>query len=197
MTEVRSLDAKCGENFRFRDFVECGETFNALRPNNVPRSEKTYDALERLAHEVLDPVIKAFGPIRLTYGLACGPLSRRIKSRISPPHDQHASYEENTHGKQICARGGAAVDFLCPNRGSLEVAQWISGNCKFDRLYFYGDQRSVHVSVGPDESGKVVLMLASKHPNRLIPRKISITDFCNLRTDDNLIGKCGYAEGAN
>ena len=197
MPEARSLDAKCGKNFQFRDFVECGETFQALRPDNVPKSAKTYGALERLAKEVLDPVIDRFGPIQLTYGLSCGPLSRCIKSRTSPHLDQHASYEKNTRGKQICTRGGAAVDFLCLNECSLDVAQWITKNCKFDRLYFYGATRPVHVSSGPENNLLVVLMRRTYKKNQLIPRNISIAEFFTLKSDDNLIQECGYAEGSN
>ena len=197
MSEARSLDAKCGKNFQFRDFVECGETFQALRPDNVPKSAKTYDALERLAGEVLDPVIDRFGLIQLTYGLSCGPLSRRIKSRTSPPLDQHASYEKNTRGKQICSRGGAAVDFICPQKCSLDIAHWITDNCKFDRLYFYGASRPVHVSSGPENNQLVVLMQRTNKENRLIPRNIPIAVFCNLKSDDSLILECGSAEGSS
>jgi hypothetical protein len=42
-------------------------------------------------------------------------------------------------------------------------------NTPFDRLYFYGDDRPIHVSVGPDNSRQVVLMRKGKS-GKLIPR---------------------------
>ena len=63
-----SLDEKCGHNFRYRDFSECSDTYQIHRPPNVPQSIDTYDALNVLANNVLDPVIVEFGKIKLTYG---------------------------------------------------------------------------------------------------------------------------------
>ena len=36
-----------------------------------------------------------------------------------------------------------------------EVAKWIAGNCPFDRMYFYGSDKPLHVSVGPERSGNI------------------------------------------
>lgn len=196
MSAIPSLDSNCGQNFCYRDFIECGETFKALRPDNLPKSEQTYRALEALAREVIDPVIERFGPIELTYCLSTASLSRKIKSRISPPHDQHASYELNSRGKQICQRGGAAADFICKRSSSLAVAQWITQECAVDRLYFYGDDRPIHVSVGPEENRLVVLMQKSRVPTRRIPRKIPVADFCKLTPDDEMIASCSNVRGA-
>jgi len=190
MSDTPSLDANCGRYFCYRDFIECGDTFKALRPDNFPKSEQTYLALEALAREVLDPAIEEFGPIHLTYGLSCNALSLKIKLRISPPHDQHASYELNSRGKQICPRGGAAVDFVCENKSSLVIAKWIAENCVFDRLYYYGDDRPIHVSTGPEENRLIVLIQKSRIPKRRIPRKITVEKFCELDIDDELITKC-------
>ena len=60
------------ENFKFRDLIECGETYQSIRPNNIPQSSKTYKALQELAHVILDPVVaNQFGKLELTYGMAC------------------------------------------------------------------------------------------------------------------------------
>ncbi len=187
MSFIPSLDEKCGDNFSYRDFVECGETFAAMQPNNVPKERKTYAALRDLAREIIDPVCNEFGKVELTYGLSCRDLHKHIKTRISPPLDQHASYELNGAGNQICNRGGAAVDFHCPATNSLNVAQWIVINCSFDRLYFYGSERPIHVSVGPDESRQVVLMRQSAKPDRRIPRNTSIKDFIVFKEDEELV----------
>jgi hypothetical protein len=190
MSSVPSLDEKCGDNFCYRDFIECGETFAALQPNNVPKEHKSYAALRELTQEILDPVWSEFGKLELTYGLSCRDLHRQIIARISPPLDQHASYELNTRGSQICKRGGAAVDFRCSEVGSLEVAQWLVSKRSFDRLYFYGSERPIHVSIGPDQSRQVVLMQQSAVPGRRIPRKTSTQDFIGFKEDDDLIKSC-------
>jgi len=195
MTPLPSLDEKCGIYFCYRDFIECGETYTALRPNNVPKQQKTYAALKELAEKVLDPIWSEFGEPELSYGLSCRELHRHISARISPPVDQHASYELNTVGNQICKRGGAAVDLRCPDVSSLKVAQWLISNCSFDRLYFYGSERPIHVSIGPDQSHQVVLMRQSTEPGRRIPRKTSTQDFIELKEEDDLIKSCSVVSG--
>jgi hypothetical protein len=190
MSPLPSLDEKCGKNFRYKNFVECGEAFHALRPNNIPNSDRTYEALRALAQEILDPVWETFGTIELTYGLSCPDLFRHIDGRVSPPLDQHASYELNTKGEPICSRGGAAADFFSPRTSSLQIAQWIVNNCPFDRLYFYGIERPIHVSIGPEKSRQIILMRQSTTSNRRIPRKVLIKDFIALTKDDDLVVDC-------
>jgi len=53
----------------------------------------------------------------------------------------------------------------------LEVAQWVIGNTPFDRLYFYGDGKPIHVSYGPDQKRTVVRMIPGK-TGRLVPRVV-------------------------
>jgi hypothetical protein len=192
-----SLEAKCGRHFRYRDLIECGDTFHTLQPDNAPKSEQTYQALEQLTAYVLDPAVEEFGPIQLTYGLSCGPLSRQITSRTSPPHDQHASYEVNTKGNVICSRGGAAADFLCTNVSSLKLAQWIVKNCQFDRLYFYGVERPIHASIGPDDSKQIVLMQKLATSDHRIPRKLQADSFLILHDSDDLIVRCSSKKEAD
>ena len=108
MPPVPALDEKCGKYFRFKDLVECGETYAALTPDNVPKQQKTYAALKELAEEILDPIWSKFGELKLTYGLSCRNLHLHINAKISPSLDQHASYEKNQRGELICERGGAA-----------------------------------------------------------------------------------------
>ena len=164
-----NLDASCGLFLTYRDFVECGVTWQRLSGvgsstelgtiDNRPRDPRTVQAMERLCRDVLDPLAQHFGvKPQLTYGLACRELTRHIPARIAPKVDQHAGYELNSRGTRICARGGFAVDLLVPNISSRDVAVWLVRNTTFDRLYFYGDQRPIHVSVGPDESRLVVEM---------------------------------------
>ena len=58
----------------------------------------------------------------------------------------------------------------------LEAAQWLAANTPFDRLYFYGAERPIHVSQGPEHSQQIVRMLPGKN-GRLIPRVVSLEQF--------------------
>jgi hypothetical protein len=174
------VDEKCGKYLTYRDFIECSDTYKIVDTENIPKLFETYEALELLASKILDPVIENFGKIVLTYGISCGELARKITKRISPPLDQHASYERNSRGNLICGRLGAAIDFYSTDVNSLKVAQWIAQNCDFDRMYLYGDTRPLHVSYGPEHNKAIVIMCPSSNPNRLVPRVTSGQKFLSL-----------------
>jgi DNA phosphorothioation-associated putative methyltransferase len=171
-----SLDASCGQFLTYRNLVECGETQASSGLENIPKQPESFGALRVLAQEVLDPVIEEYGMIELTYGFSSAALSQKIPGRIAPRIDQHAAHEKNRLGNLICSRKGAAVDFYVEDESMLEVAQWIVKNCNFDRLYFYGDARPLHVSVGPDRSGLVVLM-KTRQDGRIGPVKATNESF--------------------
>jgi DNA phosphorothioation-associated putative methyltransferase len=166
---IPDLDQPCGSHFTFRNFVECGETQVRTAIKNVPLNPATYNALHNLAEKVLDPVIDYFGGIRLTYGFCSAELGRHIKARVAPRLDQHASCELSLRRKPTCTRKGAACDFLVDDEDMREVAEWIVANVPFDRLYFYGSDRPVHVSFGPEQSRTAYAMVLSKN-QQLIPR---------------------------
>jgi DNA phosphorothioation-associated putative methyltransferase len=155
---IPELDQRCGANFTFRSFVECGETQARLGLRNIPLQPDTYNALYDLATCVLDPVIDYFGQIRLTYAFSSMGLSRQIARRIAPDLDQHAGCEVGPRGKMICAREGAACDFVVEDEDMREVADWIVENLPFDRLYYYGPTRPLHVSFGPQRSAAAYAM---------------------------------------
>jgi len=136
---------------------------------NLPLQPESYNALLALVENVLDPVIDYFGMIRLTYGFCSPQLARKIPGRIDPKLDQHAAHEKNRLGEPICNRRGAAVDFIIEDENMLEVAQWIIANTPFDRLYFYGENRPIHISYGPNQDRSIVRMIPGKS-GRLVPR---------------------------
>jgi len=174
--DIPTLDDPCGRYLTFRDLVSCGETQRNQCVKNVPREPESYTALSLLVILVLDPVMEWFGGIELTYGFCSPELARRISHGIDPKRDQHAACERHSHGRMICSRGGAAVDFLVRDESMFEVAQWITRNTPFDRLYFYGDDRPVHVSHGPQQSRQVVLMLEGPSGRR-VPRVMPVEKF--------------------
>lgn len=162
------LDDASGKYHTFRDFIECGETQQKTKLANLPKQIESYHALRQLAVEIIDPVMDYFGGIVLTYGFCSRELATQIKGRIAPKLDQHASHETNTRGNLICKRLGAACDFIVPDESMLEVAQWIVENTPFDRLYYYGDDKPVHVSLGPENSQVIAVMKISSN-GRLYP----------------------------
>ena len=173
------LEERCGQHFCFRDFVACGETQAKTGLGNIPQQVETYNALTRLTTKILDPVVDYFGEIVLTYGFCSRELAKNVPGRMAPALDQHAGHELNTRGQPICKRLGAAVDFIVTDESMLEVAQWIVQYTPFDRLYFYGDDKPVHVSCGPDDTREVVIVKASKS-GRSVPRVIKPETFLTL-----------------
>jgi hypothetical protein len=149
---IPDLDEACGENFTFRFFIECGETQERIQLKNLPLNPATYNALHDLATQILDPVVEYFGAIRLTYGFCSAELGRHISKRVAPKLDQHAACEVGPRNVPICNRLGAACDFIVDDEDMQEVVDWIIENLPFDRLYFYGAHRPIHVSFGPQNS---------------------------------------------
>ncbi len=177
--DIPGLDDPCGRYLTFRQVIECGETQARTSIPNLPKQPESYNALYDLAVGVLDPVIDYFGMIRPTYGFCSPELAKEIPGRIDPKRDQHAAHELNRRGNAVCPRLGAAVDFVVEDESMLEVAQWIVTNTPFDRLYFYGDDKPIHVSFGPDDSRQVVRMVAGKS-SKLVPRVTSREMFLAL-----------------
>jgi len=163
------LDEQCGQHFTYRQLIECGETQARTQLPNVPKHADSFNALFDLATKILDPVIEYFGAIELTYGFCSPELARAIWARIAPKLDQHAASERTKSGNAICPRLGAAVDFLVRDESMLEVANWIAINLPFDRLYYYGENRPIHVSFGPEMKGEFVEIISTA-TGRRVPR---------------------------
>lgn len=164
------IDSLCGRYLSYRQLLECGETQHATGLANLPKQPDSYTALYELATHILDPIIDYFGMIRLTYGFCSHELGKHIKHRVAPKLDQHAAHERNSKGNLICPRLGAAVDFIVDDENMREVADWIAANTPFDRLYFYGENRPVHVSYGPEFKGDYIEMVMIEN-GQLVPRK--------------------------
>lgn len=168
-TSIPDLDTRCGASLTYRSLVQCGDTRRRLGIANLPLNPATYNALHDLATHVLDPVIEYFGSIRLTYGFSSPELTRNIQRGIAPKLDQHAACERGPKGELVCGRGGAACDFLVEDEDMREVAEWIIANLPFDRLYFYGSDRPIHVSFAP-EPKRLPYRIVSTAGERSIPR---------------------------
>lgn len=168
--KIPDINENCGCYLSYKDLIACGETQAATGIYNHPVQPDSYNALYELAINVLDPVIDYYGMIRLTYGFCSHELGKHIKSRVAPKLDQHAAHERNSKNNLICSRLGAAVDFIVDDENMREVADWIASNTDFDRLYYYGDDRPIHVSYGPEHKKEYVDLLLTEQ-GRLIPKK--------------------------
>jgi len=172
-TDIPALDSPCGRYLTYRQLLECSQTWQKTGVDNQPQQPESYTALLELSINILDPVIEYYGMIRLTYGFCSGKLANQIAGRIAPKLDQHAACERNRLGNLICERQGAAVDFIIDDEDMEEVALWISMHLPYDRLYYYGKDKPLHVSFGPQQSRQFVEMRegpSGKRVPRIRPR---------------------------
>ncbi|WP_340122461.1 hypothetical protein [Methylobacter svalbardensis] len=54
-----------------------------------------------------------------------------------------------------------------------EVADWLAENTPFDLLYFYDENRPIHVSYGPEQKGEYIDLVITE-TGRQVPRKRSL-----------------------
>jgi len=169
----------CSRYFRFCELFFAGQTYAQHAPPNTPRELETWEDYSRLARDILDPLRDRFGPLEITYGFASRDLLKLIPKNISPSRDQHAGSELSREKRFICERRGAAVDFFIPDLSSLEVAAWIVQNLNFDRMYFYGKERPIHISFSRSPMNVIFSMERSKVTGLRVPRKINHEAFVN------------------
>ena len=155
-------DMYCSNHFRLRDLINCGKTQQELSLSNLPKNKETIDAICKLSQKILDPIVDKFGFIEITFGFCSSELAKEIKKRpnphIAPSIDQHVGHETNTKGNRICKRDGFAVDFKVNGYKSSDIAIWIEKNIEFDRMYFYGDENSLHISYAPNPVRQIIDM---------------------------------------
>jgi hypothetical protein len=168
---IPDLNDPCGASFLYRDLILCGSTMAENNIDNMPMSPESFQSLRSLATEILDPVVDEFGPIKLTYGFCSNDLRKHIKKGNAPKLDQHCAHEVNQKGDPVCERLGAAADFIIPGEDMLSVAKWIIERTPVDRLYYYGPERPIHVSWGPDNN-RVAYELWQSPNGKRVPRRL-------------------------
>ena len=148
--------------------------------DNTP-SVASAQMLQQLTRDILLPVREHFGSLAITYGFTGPTLSRYIQqlspAGTAPTLDQHACIELNSKGKNICHRPGAASDFMV--QGYEErmhlIAQFICQQLSFDKLYFYGRNRPIHISVS-DEPLRHLQVMQQSEKGRRYPGKKAFGD---------------------
>lgn len=167
-----TLEAFCTCTNTYQKYAEQIDPF----PKNL---DTTIPALKALNQFILDPVIDCFGRDRfqLTYGFCSSDLRKFLdkkdpvtgvkNGRIDPTRDQHMAYEFKSNGKYYCKRLGAACDFLITDLASNELVEWVlRARLPFDSLYFYGLDRPIHISYGPQHKRDMWTFTANGQPTR-------------------------------
>ena len=76
--------------------------------------------------------------------------------KSTPSLDQHIAHEKNRNGRYYCDRLGAACDFRIMGLGSDALMDWIIDQAlPFDSLYYYGTNRPIHISYGPQHKRQI------------------------------------------
>ncbi|MFS1873324.1 hypothetical protein [Enterovibrio norvegicus] len=153
---------------------------------NQPLHFDSIDALNMLDTDILGPIELQHGSVSITYAFTSNTLKnhllRHSPGQMAPALDQHAASELNANGKLICKRQGAACDFLVmgfEKRMDI-IAQFIITQLPFDRLYFYGKDRPIHVSIGPDNSRFVQIMKPSNQRHAVPTKRATGIDSLRL-----------------
>jgi hypothetical protein len=160
---VTSEDRSVGKYLSLADFCTCTNTYQkySTQIDPFPKNPESIRSIEKLNQFILDPIIDLFGKsnFKLTYGFCSRDLKKYLEKkdpltglkngRIDPSRDQHMALELKNNGKYYCERLGAACDFSIENVNSDRVIDWIvSQKLPFDSIYYYGIDRSIHISYG-------------------------------------------------
>lgn len=173
---------RLGRYLRLEEFCTCTQTYRkyADQIDPFPKNwDETIPALEALCDRIIDPVIEKFGweHFQLTYGfcsvnlkqwLAKKDLVTGVKNgRVSPNLDQHMAHEKNRNGHYYCSRLGAACDFRIGTFPSDKLVEWVVvQQLPFDSLYFYGTERPIHISYGPQHKRDIWAFTEAGMPTR-------------------------------
>ena len=128
----------------------------AYQGDNQPLNQQSHLALQAIRTNLLQPIEKQFGEVTITYGFTSFELLKYIKKNspgdMAPELDQHAAFEVNSRNSRICKRDGAACDiYVSGYENQMHIiAEYVINELPFDRLYFYGSDRPIHITFGPD-----------------------------------------------
>ncbi|GFD73165.1 hypothetical protein KUL113_25850 [Tenacibaculum sp. KUL113] len=148
--------------------------------SNEPINDSSTLALKELVSEILLPINRTLGKPIITYGFTSFPLKKFIQkvspSGTAPTLDQHSSHETNSVGKQICNRGGAACDFFVEGVATSDIVRFITQKLNYDRIYYYGNNRPLHVSIHLTEPLKHLQIMCESENGRRYPGKKAFGD---------------------
>ena len=142
--------------------------------DNTPENTESTEHLNNLISQLLNPLERQFGLLTITYGFTGFKLLKYIKKSspgdMAPEIDQHAASELNSRSNRICKRDGAACDiYVAGYENQMHIiAEYVINELPFDRLYFYGSDRPIHISFGPEHSRYVHVKHRDEYGKRSI-----------------------------
>jgi hypothetical protein len=145
--------------------------------DNVPKESESIDSALLMIETVLLPINNEFGDINITYGFVSAELNKYIQKNSSsgtyPSIDQHSASEPNNADNKICKRHGLACDFTISGyeKEMDKVMNFIVNNLDFDKIYYYGESRPIHVSVGEKAEKHLQIMNVSDKGRRIPGKK--------------------------
>ena len=148
-----------------------------IQIDNLPLQEESISSIVSLIQEILIPIENKFGSISITYGFVSSRLNTYIQKHSSsgtyPSIDQHASCEHNSNSNPISKRSGAACDFVVEGYESNmdKVARYIVEHLPFDKIYFYGKDRPLHISSNDEPLHHLQIMNTSQNGRRIPGKK--------------------------
>ena len=158
----------------------------AYTGKNIPIKGESIGSLNNLIKHLLVPIQDNFDQITITYGFTSFELLKYIKKHspgdMAPELDQHASFEVNSKGNRICKRDGAACDIFVEgfeNQMHI-IAEFVINELPFDRLYFYGSDRPIHITFGPEHKRYLHVKHRDEHGKRNIGKGASDIKAINL-----------------
>jgi hypothetical protein len=170
-----------GKYLTLNEFCTCTNTYQKYKDNidPFPKNPETITAIQNLNKFIIDPIIDYFSQDKfwLTYGFCSPDLKRFLtkkdpetgikNGRVAPSRDRHMSHEINRNGKYYCKRLGAACDFLITDVSSDRVVDWILfQKLPFDSLYFYGNERPIHISYGEQHRRDIWTFISTGQPTK-------------------------------
>ncbi len=174
-------DVQLGKYLSLHDFCTCTNTYQKYSDhiNPYPNSGESIQALKELNYYIIDPIIDYFSwdKFKLTYGFCShdlriylekkDPITGLKNGRVAPNLDQHIAHEVKKNGDYYCQRLGAACDFLIVELDSDELVEWIlKQQLPFDSLYFYGKNRPIHISYGPQQKRQIWAFTTTGKPTQ-------------------------------
>ncbi|TRX56699.1 hypothetical protein [Thalassomonas sp. M1454] len=162
--------------------------------DNTPKSESTILQLIQLTDKIIKPLESEFGKVNITYGYTSAELTRFIQKNspagTSPSIDQHACHDLNLKNNRITKRDGAACDFFIEQYKDKmdKIALYICNHLPFDKLYYYGNNRPIHVSFNVEPSKHLQVIGTSKNGRRIPGKKAYGNDAINLMK--SIINEC-------
>lgn len=183
---------KISKSLTIKDFCTVTKTYQLFQDfiNPYPQEEKTLDWIRQLGDKVIKPIEKKFGAsnFALTYGFCAkglltflrttNPKTGKPFGRIYEKVDQHMGEELNRNGKPYCKHPGIACDFYIKGVSSKDVLAWllIDSNIPYDSIYYYGEDRPIHISYGVKQRKQAYRFTEKNTPVRIKAEEFEIKE---------------------